>query len=217
MTPRLLAIAGLVRPGAAVVDVGSDHGYVPIYLLKTGIAKRALATDVNEGPLERSRENIARFGFGDAIGTQKANGMQDVDITSYDTVIIAGMGGMLIAEILQNAPELDGKKLILQPMTATAELRQYLTENGFFILCEHMVQEGEKLYVILEAEKGEIDPYSRAELLVGRTSKSDPLYPLLLKKTTEKLHKRLNGLLKGKTPEKDEIERIKALLEELES
>ncbi len=215
MTPRLLAIAALVRPGASVIDVGSDHGYVPIYLLQNKVARRALATDVNDGPLRRSRDNIARFGFSDAIRTQKADGLAGVDVTEFDTCIVAGMGGILIAEILQNAPDLTGKKLILQPMTAARELRQYLVENGFVITGESLVQEGEKLYVIIEAETGEANPYTPAELLLGRESTKDPLYPMLKQRVKNKLQKRLDGLIAGKAQKKEEIQEIRSLLEEL--
>ena len=102
MTPRLLAIASFVRPGARVIDVGSDHGYVPIYLLQEKIATHALCTDVHEGPLLKSRENSIRFGLTDCIETRKADGLLNVDVSGYDTIIIAGMGGILISEILQS-------------------------------------------------------------------------------------------------------------------
>ncbi|MBE7025912.1 MAG: SAM-dependent methyltransferase [Ruminococcaceae bacterium] len=215
MTPRLVGIAACVSPGATVIDVGSDHGYVPIYLLKEKIATSALATDVHDGPLDRSRENIDRFGLSASIQTQKADGLVGVDVTDYDTVIIAGMGGMLIAEILQKAPDLAGKKLILQPMTAVVELRKFLLSSGFVITREKIVQEGEKLYAILEAARGEGEMYTPAELLVGRENRQDPLYPVWVERVKDKLKKRLSGLIAGKAMQKKEIEEVKRLLEVL--
>lgn len=215
MTPRLLAIASFVRPGARVIDVGSDHGYVPIYLLKEKVATHALCTDVHDGPLRKSRENSARFGLTDFIDTQKADGLLDVDVSGYDTIIIAGMGGMLIAEILQNAPALDGKQLILQPMTAVMELRKYLITNGFTIVKEKLVQEDEKLYTVLETKRGKSEPYTPAQLLVGRENRRDPLYPVWVKRIRNKLEKRLCGLMTGKVRRDKEIEELKSLLEVL--
>jgi len=215
ITPRLAAIIALVREGAGVIDVGSDHAYVPIYLVKEKKAVRALATDVHDGPIDRARENIRVSGLEAAIKTQKADGLCGVDVSGYDSIIIAGMGGILISEILTGAPDLKGKTLILQPMTATAELRQYLIENGYKILNECIAREEEKLYVILEAVRGESERYTEAELLLGRKTKSDPLYPLLKARTEEKLRKRLCGLEKAKEPQRDEMDRIIMILKEM--
>lgn len=215
ITPRLAAIVGLVREGAAVIDVGSDHAYVPIYLAKEKKAVRALATDVHDGPIQRARENISRFSLENTVKTRKADGLSGVDVSGFDTVIVAGMGGILISEILENAPDLTGKTLILQPMTAAAELRQYLLENGYTILRERIAQEEEKLYVILEAARGQDEMYTPAELLTGRKTKTDPLYPLLTARIEEKLRKRLSGLKNARVRRADETEKLEAILREL--
>ena len=133
LTPRLLEIASLVSQGAALIDVGTDHAYIPIYLMDKGVLSRGKCTDIHDGPIRRAKENISRYGLTDKIIAEKADGLQGVDVEGYNTIVIAGMGGMLIAEILRNAPFLQGKTLILQPMTAVRELRMYLLENGFKI------------------------------------------------------------------------------------
>lgn len=216
MTPRLSGIAALVKPGASVIDVGSDHAYVPISLVQEKKARRALATDVHDGPLARARKNIESAGFSDEIKTQRADGLVNVDTAAYDTVIIAGMGGMLIAEILQNAASLCGKTLILQPMTAAEELRRYLVTHSFRILQERIVREDEKLYVILEAVCGKDTMYSEAELLVGRQSRTEPLFPELKAQIAEKLRKRLCGLQSAKIKREAEIAEIGFVLKEIE-
>lgn len=216
MTPRLLAVCSLVPKGTSVIDVGSDHAYVPMYLVKSGKAVRALATDVHDGPVKRSRENIEKQGLGTQIKTQKADGLFGVDTASYDTIIIAGMGGKLIARILENCDNLSGKTLILQPMTATAELRAFLIQNGFCIRLEKLALEGEKLYTVLLASSGNPSSYTEIELLLGKNMEEDPLYPMLLQKTYAKLQKRLHGLEKAKNIGKTRISELKRILEEIE-
>ncbi len=215
LTPRLFAISDLVTPGAAVIDVGTDHAYVPIYLVKEKGAVCALATDVHDGPIRRAEENIQKFGLTDKIKTQKANGLQGVDYTKYDTIIIAGMGGILISDILENTKSLEEKTLLLQPMTATMELRKYLNEHGFSVLTERIVQEEEKLYVVLKAVCGMEPPYSDAELLLGRKSRNEPLYPLLKSRIKEKIEKKLAGKLRAKKQNEEEIKKLEHIVQEL--
>ncbi len=216
ITPRLREIAALVHGGAALIDVGSDHAYLPIYLVLEGKADRALCTDVNEGPLRHSVENITRFGLADKIGIQKADGLIGVDMGAYDTIVIAGMGGILISEILQNAGPLTEKRLILQPMTAIEELRRFLLANGFRITEERLAREGEKLYTVIAAEKGQDTPYTEAEFLLGRKSKASPLYPIWKERTLAKLRKRLCGLMAAKEDYSEEIKQIQNILQEME-
>lgn len=216
MTPRLLTICSMVKPGSRVIDVGSDHAYVPIYLVKEGIAQSALATDVHEGPIQRSMDNVRRQGLEEKIRMQKADGLEGVALSGYDTVIIAGMGGILIADIMHRAESLAGKKLILQPMTAIKELRAFLLENGFCIISERLCQEAEKLYTVIEAACGEDIPYSDLEFLLGRKTREDNLYPLLVTREAEKIKKRISGLENAKVQAPDTIRILKNMLTEME-
>ncbi len=215
ITPRLAAIASLVQPGASVIDVGSDHAYIPIFLLKEKRAVCALATDVHDGPLARALSNIRQFGLMDKICVQKANGLIGVRTEIYNTVIIAGMGGMLIADILSGAGSLSGKHLILQPMTAITELRFFLSTNGFRIVREKIVQEEDKLYIVIEAESGEDAPYSDVELLLGRNNKSEPLYLVWKKEIEGKLQKKISGLCVASVRQEEEIAKLNMILREL--
>lgn len=149
---RLQAAADFVTPEGFVVDVGADHGYLPVYLVEQGRARQALATDVNPQPLACARENIAAAGLEGKIRTQLADGLKGVDLTGATDIIIAGMGGMLIAEILEKRlSELDGLNLILQPMTQAPYLRRWLWSNGFDILEETPAQAAGKMYTVLRA------------------------------------------------------------------
>lgn len=215
MTPRLRAIANLIKQDASIIDVGTDHAYIPIYLLKEEKAIKALATDVHDGPLQRAKQNIDLFKLGDRILLQKANGLVGIETAEYDTIIIAGMGGILISEIIEGASNLSNMQLILQPMTAAEELRRYLNNNGFFIQEESIVQEDKKLYVILKATQGTEIPYTDVELLLGRQSKKEELYPLLKQQVKEKIKKRFLGLSSANISDEKELDRLKNILQEL--
>ncbi|MBE7037144.1 MAG: SAM-dependent methyltransferase [Ruminococcaceae bacterium] len=198
MTPRLLAIADSVPFGATVADVGTDHGYIPIYLYKEHKIERALAMDLRQGPLSRAEENIDRFGLKDFIKTRLSDGLCALSEGEADTAVIAGMGGLLIAEILEKSPvKLDF--YILQPMTATAELREYLAQNDYEITDERLAKEDNKIYTVMTVKHGKmtvLDPvyYQVGEKLIENR---DPLLPELLDLLIHKYSEALGGLLRA--------------------
>ena len=150
---RLSKCAELVRQGAVLADIGTDHAYLPIYLLKKGRIKFAHLSDINEGPLSKAAENAEREGVTDMTAlhlTSGAAALSDLGITDY---CICGMGGELIAEIIGAAPALfdNSVNLILQPMTKPEVLRAFLYENGFAIRTERYVFDEGKYYVIILA------------------------------------------------------------------
>lgn len=151
---RLLSAAEFVRQGAYFADIGTDHAYLPLFLLKEGKIPRAVCADINRGPLESARKNAEAEGLSEKIKfflTDGAAALSGEGITDY---AICGMGGELIADIIEAAPHLKshGVRLILQPMTRVPHLRRYLCENGFSILDECYSAEGGKFYVCLCAE-----------------------------------------------------------------
>ncbi len=143
----------MVRQDAVFADVGTDHAYLPIFLLKEGRIKHAVCSDINEGPLLRAKENAIEYGVEDRIDfylTDGAKALSGLGITDY---AICGMGGELIAEIIKSAPHLFDRSisLILQPMTKQATLRRFLAEFGFSIHREAYSLDGERSYVCLLA------------------------------------------------------------------
>ena len=151
---RLLSCADYVRAGAVFADIGTDHGYLPLFLLKRGVISRAYLTDVNEGPLNSAVENARSAGLYDTcefVLTDGAAALAGKGITDY---AICGMGGELIARIIEDAPHLKsrGTRLILQPMTKQAHLREYLASSGFAILSECYSHADGKYYVTILAE-----------------------------------------------------------------
>jgi len=170
---RLLAAAKYVREGAYVCDVGTDHAYLPVYLVLTGRAARALASDINEGPVMRAKQSVLRYHVSNKIDVTLSDGLTGADKYPITDIIIAGMGGELISSIIDAAKWTRDRKyrLILQPMTHAEILRKYLADNGFSVIDEDIVteQKDSKIYQIICAEfSGESEKYSEEELLLGK-------------------------------------------------
>lgn len=151
LSRRLLAVAGYVS-GKVAADIGTDHGYLPIYLVGGGKCERAYACDAADGPLAAAKRNIEAYGLTDRIRTVKTDGMKAVE-GKAETYIIAGMGGELIARIIAQSPFIRGGayRLVLQPMTRAAYLRRFLFGAGFAVPRETVVAEDGRYYVVMLA------------------------------------------------------------------
>lgn len=212
LTPRLQAIADQVPEGARFADVGTDHGYLPVWLLQTGRIERAVAADLREGPLARARETALRFGVEGRVSFRLCDGLSGIGPEEADTVAIAGMGGETIASILEAAPwTREGVLLFLQPMTGFVELRQWLQGNGYRIISERIAREGKRLYSILTVKGGEMPPLTPAELWAGRQS-SDPLRRDYLALMRGKAEKALTGQRAAHTPDQAVIRQLESVL-----
>ena len=166
LSKRLSAVAEFVTPGGCLVDVGTDHGYVPIALLEQKKISSAIAMDVNRGPLERAREHIAQYNMGDYIETRLSDGLHALQAGEGDSLLIAGMGGGLTVRILsEGEPLLSGfGELILEPQSDIDRVRAWLLEHGFFLAQENFVEEDGKYYPILRAVHGEKEDLKAEEL-----------------------------------------------------
>ena len=213
MTPRLFAIASKIGRGASLADIGTDHAYLPVYLMLQGRIKSAVAADINCGPLSRAEENIKLFGLQDKIKTVLSNGFLSVDETSFDTAVIAGMGGLLISDILKNAPR--GKKYILQPMKSSPELHEFLFKNGYKIYDESFSKEGNKFYNIISVCDGETKSFEPVDLYLNGFLKRDPLFEDYRKHLLKRIKKKTDGLLKAENPDTDLLEYYSALSEQI--
>lgn len=218
---RLQLCASVVRPGTALADIGTDHAYLPIWLAKQGLVTRAIVADVRLGPLQKAQVNIRRYRVQDIVSARLSDGLDEIFPTEADDIVIAGMGGEMIIQIIAAAKWLknETKRLILQPMTSAEQLRLFLAEQGFVVLREQAVVEDGRAYSVLLAEYSpeKVDP--------------DELYPHIGKLTAEtednriyirhritNLEKRAGGLaVSGKEDEaavlNGLIERMKAMLE----
>lgn len=149
LSPRLRTCADFIHNGDRVADVGTDHGYLGIWLLRQGIASHIIASDIGEGPLSAAKANAARFGFTDRMTFCLSDGVQEIP-RDFDTLVIAGMGAQTMVHILQNALWLTGKRLVLQPQNKPHILRAWLSENGWHIRREALVRDGRFLYAVME-------------------------------------------------------------------
>ena len=218
LSKRLTAIAALVPPEGGLADVGTDHGYIPIWLLQNGFSGSVFATDINAAPLERARLSADENRLADKIDFRLCNGLAAVDSAKIDTVIIAGMGGETIAAILEAAPWTHEKHLIFQPMTKSERLRLWLFENNYKVLSEHLVKDG-AIYELLTATGGSDRPYSDSELLTGHLDliRSDRLFPARLSVLISRTRRALSGLESTeKAASSNRLDDLKRELRELE-
>ena len=170
LSKRLQAVANLVTPGKRLADIGTDHGYVPIWLYEQGRIPSALAMDLREGPLQRAKEHIRMHGLDEKIKTRLSDGLEKLLPGEADSIVIAGMGGMLVVKILtQGQAVLDSvQELILQPQSDLDAVREYLHRTGFVIVREEMVFEEGKYYPMMKAVHGENTDDRKIWFLYGR-------------------------------------------------
>ena len=216
---RMLLVASQVREGAVVADIGTDHGYVPIYLVGSGLCPSAVATDINSKPLDIARTNAKRFGASDKITFILSDGLKGFDPEKYGVsdVLVCGMGGELIASIIgaTDFPKKPGVRLILQPMSSVPELRAYLYAMGYDVKSEKLCRAGDKIYTAIVAEyDGVPRELTDAELYLGRdigSEESDEYLNEFLARTAAKLRVQIEGKKKGNL----DVGREEALLSEV--
>ncbi len=196
LSSRLQCIADFVRPGDRVIDVGTDHAYIPIWLLQQKMADSVIATDIRTGPLARARQDAERCGLSEKLRFFQSDGLTGCPQDAVDTIIIAGMGGETISHILSDAPWAKEKRIILQPQTKQAELRQWLSENGYAIRDASLVYDTGRIYLVWLAEAGMMPRFRGVDdpLLIKR----DPLLKPYLEEQIKRLRKRLHGVLQAK-------------------
>ena len=170
LTPRLAAAASLVRGGGILADIGTDHGYLPAYLVMNGRVNSAIAADVRKMPLKNAENTVRAYNLAQKITLKLSDGLDAFSPGEANEFVFAGMGGTLIAELMAKAPWVKDVSLhfIFQPQSRAEELREYLWQNGFAIGAELAVSEGERFYICFEAVyTGEVRKYTAAETFLG--------------------------------------------------
>lgn len=188
---RLACAAKLVKPGT-FIDIGSDHGYLPVYLIKNGICVTAAASDINKAPLERAKATAERYGVADKMEFFLSDGFESISKT-YDTACICGMGGQVITDIIERGK---GKfnRLIIQPMTKAELVRQYLWENGYLIENELYPSESGKPYAVISAYHDDVfAKYKYNDMFLGRVRPNTDGYRLYAEKVLTAAKKRYGG------------------------
>ena len=158
LSNRLLAAAGMVTKGNIVADIGCDHAYTSIYLCQADIAPKVIAMDVNKGPLVGAKAHVEEAGLTEQIDIRLSDGLQKLVPGEADSVLLCGMGGLLMIKILSDYPEATAsvKELILQPQSEIGEVRRYLHKQDYEITKEHMLKEDGKFYVMMRAVKSAV-------------------------------------------------------------
>ena len=205
MSKRLEKIASYVRDGLGVADVGTDHGYLSVFLAQNAAPKSVIATDIRPGPLDSARCHVREAGLEEKISLRLCDGLAAVSPEEADVILIAGMGGEVIQGILSRAPwALNGKTLILSPQSKQETLRRWLFSRGCGIREEHLAEDGGKIYPILLVEgRPEREP-SAAEYFIGvwPEEKRDALFRRQLDAQLARLERERDGLLCTRDEEK---------------
>lgn len=171
LTPRLSAAASLVRGGSIIADIGTDHGYLPVYLIQSGRVKGAIAADIGKMPLQNAAKTIENYDLDNVISLRLSDGLREFSEGDADEYVFAGMGGTLIAEKLAETPWIKDSNLhfVFQPQSRAEDLRKFLFENGFSINNELAVHEGRRVYITFDATyTGEIKPFTDADCFIGK-------------------------------------------------
>ena len=170
ISKRLAAVAGMVTEGCRVADIGTDHAYVPIYLIKEGRSLKALAMDIGKGPLERAKEHIREYGLDSQIVTRLSDGLTEYVQGEADSIVIAGMGGAMMVRILSDGAEkcVGVRELILSPQSEIFLVREWLFEHSWQIEQETMLVEDGKYYTVMRAVPGDEPELKPVEALYGR-------------------------------------------------
>ena len=216
LSPRLRLLADWVRPGARVADVGTDHAYLPVWLVLHGRVSSAIASDLRKGPIQRARETCLRHGA-DSVDCRLCDGLSGIGAEEADTVIIAGMGGENIAAILAAAPwTKDGAHtLLLQPMTRAASLRKFLAENGYTILREALTCERGSYLPVMEVTAGEME-LTEGELYGGAKLLKDPLGDRYLIQSILRFQNAVAGLNRsGSQADREKADGLRDILTQL--
>ena len=218
LQPRLACLADCVPRGVRLADVGTDHGYLPVWLLQRGLIRSAIASDINEEPLQHAKRTAAEYGVTEGIEFRLCSGLSDIRSDEVDAVAIAGMGGEMIVSILSAAPWalISNITLLLQPMTKPEILRSWLVTNGYKITQERLVRDKSVLYAVILAMSGESAPITMAQAYCGVETAREPLYGEYVDERIAKLTRAADGLRRAnRTDASERIAELEAIIAEL--
>ena len=208
---RLLAIAHLVRKNKVFADIGTDHAYLPVYLVEKGIITKGIAADLRVGPLDNAKDAVVSYGYSQQIELRLSDGLDNFKENEVEEIAVAGMGGLLISSFIERTKWLRNENvhLILQPMTHVEELRKTLFDNNFIVDEEVVAKDGDKLYIILSVYYYDgPTSYTDLDLIVGKLPyNNDELSKEYLAKLHKKYKKKLDAL-KNADKECKELEKL---------
>ncbi len=212
---RLSKVASLVRNGKRVADIGTDHGYLVAYLVENGICPEGIAADLRKGPLENARQTVIQQGLSDKIRLILSDGLMNIPEDDCDDIVIAGMGGNLIAEILEKAPWVKNENIhiVAQPMTHAEVLRQWFTDNGFKIIQEKTATDGKRYYCIISAVyTSASETHGLSYIYTGEIKPETDTDINYLKKILTAMSKKYNALMSA---DKEDNDNLKEIIDEI--
>lgn len=217
---RLLKAASMLEGCEKPADIGTDHAYIPIYLVQSGKFSRVIATDLKKGPLRKAASNVEKYGLADKIELRLGDGMKPIRPGECDGFVIAGMGGVVISEILEASPETaqSAKALVLQPVYTEAYLREYLYRKGYRITNEELVLDEGRYYVVIRAVYDGISRWDEDLYYhVGRLllEQQDPLLKAYLERCIRIQTKIAHGMAESSLRSPDDIRKELMLLERM--
>lgn len=216
LSTRLKAIVDYIEPNLKIADIGTDHGYIPIYLIKNNISNFVIATDINKGPIKTLLNNLKENKIESGVYERLGSGMKVIKENEVDVVIIAGMGGNLIADIISNSYNISKslKYMILQPAQNPEVLRKYLFNNGFKVLEESLVLDFGKYYHTIKVGLGEDIPYEKEiYYYVGRKNIKNKSFESYMKNKIDSFEKAIK--YSEKAIDKARYNYLKNLLKEI--
>lgn len=224
LSPRLNKISELINDSDVTADIGTDHAYLPVSLVFRGKAKYVIASDIKTGPIKRAESTVKKYDMSDFISLRQGEGLETIKPgDNVDTIVIAGMGGLVISSILENSPEVLNRadKIILQPMTMVPELRDYLYKGNFKNIKEFLAVEENKIYNIISAEPGKYkyEELPPVELYLGRSliNERPEHFSAYINRQKIKVQNIIEGLSKSAEPENiKKINYYKNLLSDIE-
>lgn len=218
LSERMLMAARMVRSGNAVADIGTDHAYLPAYLILRGISPKALACDVRKGPLENAKKTVESYSIEDKVTLRLSDGFDEIEPFEADDFIMCGMGGTLMEQLVSRTCWLKdkSKRIIVQPQSHAEDIRRFFVENGFEILFEDACVDSGKLYCAMAVEyTGKIEEKSLSYIYSGKLPEcKKPEAKMYLKNIHSRLRKKLEAERLHGTAETAEY--LKKVTDELE-
>lgn len=191
LSQRLRAIVSYIPPGSMVADIGTDHAYLPVHLVRQGISAQVIAADVHNAPFQSALRTVEGYHLGDHISVRLGDGLKVLRPGEAEVIVVAGMGGRTMEQIFNQSPEILRMvgRLVLQPMTDTERVRKWLWDNEWTLMDEELIDEEGKLY----------------ELLVAIPGREEPQDPFIGPKLIEKRHPLLIRFLQQKQRQIEDI------------
>lgn len=218
LSDRLKAVAAMVTPGLRVADVGCDHGYLAIHLIRKNISPHVIAMDVGEGPLMRAVEHVREAGLTDRIDIRLSDGLEKLTAGEAECVVMAGMGGRLMIKIMEEGEAVCSEisEFILQPQSEVESVRHFLEDNGYRIISEDIVLEDDKFYPMMKVIHGRMDLDKQVYYRYGRIliKEQHPVLRAFLRRERKNLLDIAEGLRKSGDSERVRI-RLKEISEDI--